>query len=399
MTHPLPSAYGGAAVAAPWPEPGRWRKSVASGALTVFSIVAPLLAALGLFVRSTRRGWQDLLPLVAVGLLLPGLRLAKSLCVQRRAMVGILILFVAAFLLIARFGFAAGLSVLVVVTCVLGLIVSGRRAGFLMIGAAALAYATIGMLVGRGVLPLAASEVDPLLLKNWLRLAASTSLQAALLASVVDFVIRQVESGTRSTNTALQELRVAYEAVRESEERYRSVVDHCLDGVLLTKPSGEILEVNTAMCQMLGRTAEEICSLGRNGVLDVEDPRLAPLLDERQSNGRARGEITMIRGDGSKMPVEVSSALFTDRNGELRTSLLVRDLTEQKRAERDQRLLAELGAVMDPRHHESSLSDVAPLLVRDFADFGSFTSSSRMANCAERPWPRATRPTLGFPRS
>ena len=45
---------------------------------------------------------------------------------RRRAMAAILIVFVGDFLLISRFGFAAGLSVLVVVTSVLGIIVGGR---------------------------------------------------------------------------------------------------------------------------------------------------------------------------------------------------------------------------------------------------------------------------------
>ncbi len=368
----IPVPYDRAAPTASPTEPGRWRESVASGTLTVFAIVAPLLAALGLFVRSTHRGPQDLLPLVAVGLLLPALRLWRNLSVRRRAMVGVLILFVAAFLLIARFGFAAGLSVVVVVTCVLGVIIFGRGTGFVMIGAAALAYVAIGVLVGRGILRLAAPEVDPLLLRNWLRLAASTSLQSALLASVVDFVIRHVEANARATAAALEELRTAYDDLRGKEERYRSLVDHCLDGVLLTNPSGEILEANPAFCRIVGRTAEEICSLGREGVVDPEDPRLARLLEDRRQSGTMRGELTMVRGDGRKVPVEISSAMFTDRHGELRTSLSVRDLTDRKRADRDQRLLAEIGSVMGPRHHESSLSDVAPLLVRDFADLGVF---------------------------
>ena len=260
------------------PEAWRWRESVASGTLTVFAIVAPLLAALAAFVRSTHRGWQDLLPLATVALLLPCLRLWKNLCVRRRAMAGILTLFVAAFLLIARFGFAAGLSVLVVVTCVLGLIVGGRVAGFLMIGVAAVAYVAIGVLVSRHTL-LLAPEVDPLKLRNWLRLAASTSLQSALLAVVVDFVIRHVEANARSTTAALEQLRAAYASVRENEERYRAVVDHALDGVLLTSPSGETFEANPAMCRMLGRTAEEICALGRAGVVDPEDPRVPPLIE------------------------------------------------------------------------------------------------------------------------
>ena len=238
-----------------------WRESVANGMLTVFAIIAPPLAALGIFVRSTQRGLRDLLPLAAVGLVLPALRLTKAIPVQARALLGILTLFVAALLLIARFGFAAGLTVVVVVACVLGSIVFGRALRFAMIGTAAMAYVLIGVLVGKGILRLAAPEVDPLVLRNWLRLAASTSLMSALLASVLDLVIGHVEAGKRATTKALEELRIAYDALRESEERYRSVVDHCLDGVLLTKPSGEVLEANPAMCRILGRTAVEICSL------------------------------------------------------------------------------------------------------------------------------------------
>ena len=352
--------------------PAQWRESVASGTLTVFAVVAPLLAALAAFVRSTHRGWQDLLPLIVVALFLPGLRLWQSLCVRRRAMAGIVILFAAAFLLIARFGFAAGLSVLVVVTCVLGLIVGGRVAGFLMIGVATVAYVVIGVLVSKRILLLATPEVDPLKLRNWLRLAASTSLQSAVLALVIDFVVRHVETNARSTATALEELRTAYASLRANEERYRSVVDHCLDGVLLTSPSGETFEANPAMCRMLGRTAEEICAIGRAGVVDADDPRVLPLIEERRRTGKARGEITMIHADGSRVPVEMASALFMDRHGQVRSSMSIRDLREQKRAERDHRVLADLGAVLGAAHHESSLTDVAPLLVRNLADMGVF---------------------------
>ncbi|MFL5307834.1 MAG: PAS domain S-box protein, partial [Polyangia bacterium] len=333
--------------------------------------MAPLLAALAVFVRSTHRGWQDLLPLATVALLLPSLRLWKPLCVRRRAMAGILTLFLAALLLIARFGFAAGLSVLVVVTCVLGLIVGGRVAGFLMIGVATVAYVVIGVLVSRHIL-LLAPEVDPLKLRNWLRLAASTSLQSALLALVVDFVIRHVEANARSTTAALEELRPAYASARENEERYRSLVDHCLDGVILTTPSGETLEANPAICRMLGRTAEEMCALGRGGVVDPADPRLPPLIEMRRLTGKARGEINLIHRDGSRVPVEISSAAFTDRHGQIRTAMSIRDLRDHKRAERDHRVLAELGAVLGPAHHDSSLNDVAPLLVRSLADMGVF---------------------------
>ena len=203
-----------------------------------------------------------------------------------------------------------------------------------MVGVAALAYVIVGTLVVRRIILLDPREVDPLLLRNWFRMAASTSLSAILLASVIDFVIRHIEANVRATARAFDDLRHAHEALRESEERHRSLVDHALDGVLLTNPTGEILEANPAICRILQRTTEEVCALGRDGVIDPKDPRLARLLEERGRTGRARGEITMVRKDGSKVPVEIASALFLDRHGALRSSMSIRDLTERKRAER-----------------------------------------------------------------
>jgi PAS domain S-box-containing protein len=203
-------------------------------------------------------------------------------------------------------------------------------------------------------------------------MTAATSLLAVLLALVVDFVIRRIEANTRAIAAALAELRGAHDALRENEERYRSLVDHSLDGVLLTTPTGETLEANPAACQILQRTPEEIRALGRNGIIDVEDPRLEPLLEERRLTGKVRGEINMIRKDGNRVPVELASAVFRDRFGEPRTSISIRDLTDRRRSENEQRILAELGAVLSPLRYESSINDVARLVARDLADLVIF---------------------------
>ncbi len=76
------------------------------------------------------------------------------------------------------------------------------------------AHVVIGLLVSRGVLHLAAREVDPMLMRNWIRMALSTSLLAVLLAKVIDYVIRHVEANARATTRVLAELQVAYAAAR-----------------------------------------------------------------------------------------------------------------------------------------------------------------------------------------
>ena len=125
----------------------------------------------------------------------------------------------------------------------------------------------------------------------------------------------------------------AGEALRESEERYRSFFANSIDGVILTSPDGKILTANPAACRIFGRTEEELCQVGRNGIVDLSDPRLPKALEERERTGKFKGELTLIRKDGTKFPSEISSALFKDKKGFVRTSMIIRDITEHKQAE------------------------------------------------------------------
>lgn len=119
--------------------------------------------------------------------------------------------------------------------------------------------------------------------------------------------------------------------LEESERRYRLLFEHNLDGVLLTEPNGRILAANRAACALLGRSEQELKGLGRDGVVDAADPRLAALLKERAEKGEARGELRLRRADGSFFDAEVASRAFADVGGILKTCIVVRDVTELKR--------------------------------------------------------------------
>ncbi len=121
--------------------------------------------------------------------------------------------------------------------------------------------------------------------------------------------------------------------LRASEERFRSLIETSLDAVMLTGPEGRIFDANAAACAMFRLSVEELRKQGRTGLVDATDPRLAAALAERASTGRFRGEITMVRGDGEKFPAEISSVVFRGTDGEIRNSLVIRDVTEQRRAE------------------------------------------------------------------
>jgi PAS domain S-box-containing protein len=131
----------------------------------------------------------------------------------------------------------------------------------------------------------------------------------------------------------------ASSSLSESNDLYRLLFENGLDGLLLTAPDGSILDANPAACRILDRTREEIIAAGRSGVLDTANPRLAEMVAERERTGRTHGELTARRKDGSIFPVEISSVVFRDSEGELRTCIIMRDISERAAAEKERELL------------------------------------------------------------
>jgi PAS domain S-box-containing protein len=119
----------------------------------------------------------------------------------------------------------------------------------------------------------------------------------------------------------------------ESQERYRLLFETSIDAFLLTAPDGSVLAANSAATGMFGWTEEEIKNIGRNGMIDNADPRLATALEERANKGYFRGELTFVRKDGKKFPGEISTAIFKDSQGSQRTSMVIRDITERVQAD------------------------------------------------------------------
>ena len=116
---------------------------------------------------------------------------------------------------------------------------------------------------------------------------------------------------------------------------YRSLFEFSLDGMLLTAPDGRIFEANPAACRLFGREVEELRRIGRDGVLAPHNPELRMALERRTRDGFATAELTFVHRDGSQFTAEVTSALFTDRLGEQRSAMIIRDTSARIRVEKE----------------------------------------------------------------
>ena len=128
------------------------------------------------------------------------------------------------------------------------------------------------------------------------------------------------------------------EALLDSEERYRLIFEMCDHAIFLTQPDeGTFFAANPAACKMFGYSQEEICDLGRAGIMDVTDTRWPSLLAERSQSGHVRCRVRCIRRSGEVFVVEFVSIAFHDSKGRLRAAVHIRDISEQERTEQELR--------------------------------------------------------------
>src|SRR5262249_29301460 len=146
-------------------------------------------------------------------------------------------------------------------------------------------------------------------------------------------------------------------ALRESEARYRRLFERNQAGVLRSTQDGRILDCNDSLARMLGHgSREEVLALTMWDVYHNHADREAVLGLLRDRTALTDFEVRTRRRDGGSAWLLASALRLEGARGEPEYQVTVVDITERKRAEEAQRLLAEAGAVLT-----SSLDDEATL--------------------------------------
>ncbi len=166
------------------------------------------------------------------------------------------------------------------------------------------------------------------LFKHWTQ---EDELFAGSLADIVSLALQSDEQ------------RRAEEALRISEERYRSVVDSLAEGVMLTEPDGRIATFNASATRILGLKPEDLKNrqMGDPAFTAIKEDGTPFPIHEFPSvhslrTGKPTNDITMgvLRPDGSLIWISTSTRpLALDPEGKLqRVVISFIDITEKRRS-------------------------------------------------------------------
>src|SRR5215211_8797536 len=141
-------------------------------------------------------------------------------------------------------------------------------------------------------------------------------------------------------------------ALRESDERYRSLLENANDIIYSHDLEGNYLAINRACSEVTGYTREEI--LGGLNIAQVVAPEHLELARRmtaqklRDPSRPAVYEVDIIARDGGRLTLEVSTRIAYRDGRPVAVEGIARDVTERVRAAHErERLLGEARAARD----------------------------------------------------
>ena len=147
---------------------------------------------------------------------------------------------------------------------------------------------------------------------------------------------RELEQRIKELTREASELKRAWEAMREAEEKYRILFDESKDAIYITSRKGKFLDINPALLELFGYSREEMVDK-----LEVKEIYASPserdaFQQEIEKKGSVRDyEVTFKKKNGTDMECLLTGTVRrSDEGNLLGYQGIIRDVTEQKRIER-----------------------------------------------------------------
>jgi PAS domain S-box-containing protein len=123
--------------------------------------------------------------------------------------------------------------------------------------------------------------------------------------------------------------------LKESEERYRTLIEQASDGIFISNQDGDYLDVNTSASVLTGFSKEELLKLNIRDIIYEGELDEKPLrLNEVKQGQVVINERLMRQKNGHLINVEISAKMLPDG----RYQGIVRDITARKKTEEEIRM-------------------------------------------------------------
>lgn len=174
-------------------------------------------------------------------------------------------------------------------------------------------------------------------------------------------------AGAIANSQLFEDLKKSQEALRQSEERYRSILANIEDGYYEVDLRGNFTFFNDALCQMLGYSKEEMTGLNNRQYTDQGNARkIYQIFNRVYKTGQPAKQLEaeVIRQDATKRTVDLSVSLIKDnREQPIGFRGIVRDITERKKAERE---MTELQEQLRQAQKMEAIGQLAGGIAHDF---------------------------------
>ncbi len=137
--------------------------------------------------------------------------------------------------------------------------------------------------------------------------------------------------------------KLAEQALRDSEEKYRTLVEESFDGIFVQK-STEIVFANSRLCEMLGYSEPELVGKEHWRIYHPDYYEVTRIRAQARMRGESvpsRYEVRLQRKDGTSFDGEINAKALTIE-GQPGIQVWIRDVTERKKAEESLRKSEEL---------------------------------------------------------
>jgi PAS domain S-box-containing protein len=164
-------------------------------------------------------------------------------------------------------------------------------------------------------------------LETVFRMKDGSLLTGIMSASVIEIDgVQHILSITRD----ISDRKRAETALIESETRYRELVELAVDGILLGSHDGKIIEANSYILALTGRTRDELIGTHISELFMSEDLAKSPLrFDLLQKGETVINERRILRKDGGAIPVEMHTKMMPDGTYQS----IYQDISERRKSE------------------------------------------------------------------